>query len=267
MLLQEIQDLYCATWSECIWQIADATQSPTKFIISDHPVTVYNRQCFPGSVYCKGFNDPDIRMVATHTYFPLSIDKVLILTNLSWVRNPYQSERKFRPNPGYFRETIFKFTDIQIYRSLSEQEVIEINYITKMRALRYIAGAEREWLYPEKRVPSTHWSKFGGGYLLMPEPRDVNMGGEVIVGYKEGRSRAWNEYGHRPWQEGYADEKRSAIEAAALQRFKAEWAVMQGPRYRGTSHKFNHDMKGPYVMSDEFYQHYVEKAKKYRRRH
>jgi hypothetical protein len=266
MLLQEIQDMYCATWSECIWQIADATQSPTKFIISDHPVTVYNRQCFPGSVYCKGFNDPDIRMVATHTYFPLSIDKVLILTNLAWVRNPYQSERKFRPNPGYFRETIFKFTDIQIYRSLSEQEVIEINYITKMRALRYIAGAEREWLYPEKRVPSTHWSKFGGGYLLMPEPRDVNMGGEVIVGYKGGRSRAWNEYGHRPWQEGYTDEKRSAIESAALQRFKAEWAVMQGPRYRGTSHKFNHDMKGPYVMSDEFYQHYLEEAKKHRRR-
>jgi hypothetical protein len=49
LLLQQIQNMYCATWSDCIWLIADATKSPTKFIISDHPVTVYNRGCFPGS--------------------------------------------------------------------------------------------------------------------------------------------------------------------------------------------------------------------------
>jgi hypothetical protein len=87
LLLQRLQNIYCATWSNCIWLLADATKSTTKFIISDHPVTVYNRACFPGSEWCRGFNDPDIRMVATHTYFPLSIEKVLILTNLAWVRN------------------------------------------------------------------------------------------------------------------------------------------------------------------------------------
>jgi hypothetical protein len=75
MLLQRIQNMFCAMWTDCIWQIADAIQSATKFIISDHPVTVYNRACFPGSRWCIGFNDPDIRMVGTHTYFPLSIDK------------------------------------------------------------------------------------------------------------------------------------------------------------------------------------------------
>ena len=68
VLLQRIQNIYCATWTECIWQIADASESPTKFIISDHPVTVYNRGCFPGSAYCTGFNEPDIRLVATHTF-------------------------------------------------------------------------------------------------------------------------------------------------------------------------------------------------------
>jgi hypothetical protein len=52
-------------------------------------------------------------MVGTHTYFPLSIGKILILTNLAWVRNPYQSERKVHPNPMLFRDTIFMFTDIQ----------------------------------------------------------------------------------------------------------------------------------------------------------
>ena len=266
LLLQRIQNIYCAIWTECIWQIADAAGSATKFIISDHPVTVYNRGCFPGSVHCKGFNDPDIRMVATHTYFPLSIEKILILTNLAWVRNPYQDERKLRPNPSYFRSTIFKFTDIQTYRSLTEQEVLEVNYITKQRALRYIAGAEREWLYPEKRLRSTHWNKFGRGLLLMPEPRDIHMGGEVIVGYKDGGADAWSEYGHRPWQRGYKDEKRFAEESEALERFKAEWAVMQGPEYRGTSFQFHRKHDGPYVTPDEFHQQTLERARRYKRR-
>jgi hypothetical protein len=265
-LLQRIQNIHCAIWTECVWQIADATNSAIKFIISDHPVTVYNRGCFPGSSYCKGFNDPDIRMVATHTCFPLSIDKILILTNLSWVRNPYQNEHKFRPNPQYFRSAIFNFTDIQTYRRLTEQEVLEINYITKRRALRYIAGAEREWLYPEKHLPSTHWNKFGKGLLLMPEPRDINMGGEVFVGYEGGGSDAWSEYGHRPWQEGYKDDKRFAEESEALERFKAEWAVMQGPEYRGTSFHVHGKLDGPYVMPDEFHQHHLDRARHYKRR-
>lgn len=67
-----LRNLYCAIWTECIWQIADASQSTTKFIISDHPVTVYNRGCGPRSSFCKGHNDPDICLNATHTIFPLS---------------------------------------------------------------------------------------------------------------------------------------------------------------------------------------------------
>ena len=266
ILLQRIQQIYCATWTECIWQIADAEKSPTKFIISDHPVTVYNRGCFPQSKYCKDFDDPDVSMVATHTYFPLSIDKILILTNLSWVRNPYQNERNLRPNPALFRNTIFKFTDIQIHRSLDEQEVLEINFITKNRALRYIAGAQREWLYPENYLRSTHWSKLGRGLLLMPEPRDIYMGGEVLVGYEGGGSDAWSEYGHRPWEKGYRDEKRNAREGETLERFKAEWSASQGREYRGTSFQFGARPDGPYVTPDEFHRRELERARNYKRK-
>jgi hypothetical protein len=265
MLLQKIQNMFCALWTDCVWQIADAASSPTKFIISDHPVTVYNRACFPGSKWCTGCNDPDIRMVATHTYFPLSIDKILILTNLSWVRNPYQDERKPHPNLDFFHSTMFKFTDIQTYRRLVEREVNEINYITKKRAHRYIASAEKEWLYPEDSIPSTHWNKFGNGLLLMPEPREIHMGGEVYVGYKGGRSEAWGEYGHRPWQKGFKDEKRFAVESKTLERFKAEWSVMQGPEYRGTSFQFHRENDGPYVVPDDFHQHYLERARRYKK--
>lgn len=129
------------------------------------------------------------------------------MTNLSWVRNPCQNERKAHPNQDYFHSTIFKLNDIQLYRSLAEQEVGEINYITNKRALRYVAAAEKEWLYPERYLPTTHWNKLGNGLLLMPEPCQIYMGGEVLVGYGGGRSEAWNEYGHRPWQRGYKDKK------------------------------------------------------------
>lgn len=119
-LMLELRQLYCAIWTECVWLIADASQSNTKFIVSDHPVTVYNRVCGPRSQWCRNPNDPDIRFQGTHTIFPLTLDRVLILTNLSWVRNPYQSELGMRPNPVLLRPAMFKFTDIQTMRYLSE---------------------------------------------------------------------------------------------------------------------------------------------------
>jgi hypothetical protein len=239
--LQQLQHLYCAIWTECVWQLADASDSPTKFIISDHPVTVYNRACPPLSKWCSGINDPDIRMHATHTYFPLSLNKVLILTNLSWVRNPYQNELKLRPNPDFFHNTIFNFMSIQMGRKLSEDEVLQINYITKRRAHRYIAAAEREWLYPERHVSTDHWKKLGGGYLLMPEPRLIVMGGEVMIRYTSGHVDAFSEYGHKPWQRGYKDEQRDKRDSAALYRFQAEWAMAHGPKYTAYNHEFGRD--------------------------
>lgn len=238
LMLQEMQNMYCAVWTECIWQLADASGSPTKFIISDHPVTVYNRACPPLSKWCLDHNDPDIRMHATHTYFPLSLDKVLILTNLSWVRDPYQNEQRTRPNPRLFRNTIFNFLSIQTERKLSEDEVLQINCITKRRAFRYIAAAEKEWLYPEQQVSTDHWKKLGGGYLLMPEPRLIHMGGEIFIGYKGGRSEAYSEYGHRPWQKGYKDEEREQRESDALHRFQAEWAKMHGAKFTARNEEF-----------------------------
>lgn len=65
----ELRQLHCAIWTECVWQIADASQSHTKFIVSDHPVTVYNRRCGPRSQWSRGFNDPDIWFEGTHTIF------------------------------------------------------------------------------------------------------------------------------------------------------------------------------------------------------
>jgi Protein of unknown function (DUF4238) len=254
IFLQQIQNIFCTIWSECVWQIADASKSNTKLIVSDHPVVVYNRECFPGSKYCEGHRDPDIRSAATHTYFPLSLDKVLILTNLSWVRDPFQNPLKFRTNPDFMRQSaMFNFMDIQVDRFLCEEEVIEINYVTKMRAHRYIAAGKLEWLYPERQLRTSNWRKLGDGYLFMPDPRHIHGEGKFFVKYENGRHESWSEYGHKPWQNGYDDKVRQDHEWNTAMKFKAEWASTYGPKYRGITNKFTSESRPARTHMDNDY--------------
>jgi hypothetical protein len=262
--LQRLQNLFCATWSDAVWSIADATSSSTKFIISDNPVTFYNRDCFPGSVSCRHPLDPDVRWAGTQTIYPLSSTKALILTNLTWARNPYQSATKMGPNRRLLRSPLFYFGDIQVGRQLSEEEVLQINFIIKGRADRFIAAAQEEWLYPERRLGKVHWRRLGDGYLLMPDPRHVHMGGTATVGYAGGGYDHWNEYGHRPWEIGFEDQRRDAIESASLVRFQAEWSAMFGPMYRGLTDHFARHKKN--FVSDEIHAHYLRDDTKYRNR-
>lgn len=231
--MQELQQMYCAIWTECVWSIADASNSQIKFILSDHPVTVYNERCFPQSNHCRDYNDPDIWLSGTHTIFPLSLDKVLILTNVSWIRNPYGNPLTPRPNPQLFRPAMFNFTEIQTGRMLSYEEVSEINFIIKSRAYRYVAAAEKDCLYPERMIPQGRWDQLGDGYLLMPDPRSVRFGGEMVIGYKSGDSDVFDEYGLQPGQPGFKDKKRSEKEWDTHLAFQGEFARVFGPKRRG----------------------------------
>ncbi len=259
-LMIRLRQLYCAIWTECIWSIADASQSNTKFIISDHPITVYNRGCGPRSQWCRESNDPDIRFHGTHTIFPLSMEKVLILTNLSLVRNPYQSGIKLRPNPNPFRGAMFNFMDIQTLRHLSEQEVREINFIIKSRAFRHIAAAQEEWLYPEKFISKSQWNVYGNGYLLMPDPRSVEFSTEIMWGNFDGSAGAIDEYGRRPWQSDYGTGAGTNQEFQTAQRFKGEFARLFGPKRRGRSFRGAHlDNEQD---SDDYHQYHLSLEKK-----
>jgi hypothetical protein len=230
--MQRLQQMYCATWAECVWAIADASESSVKFILSDHPITVYNHGCFPESAYCRGHRDPDIRLSGSHTLFPLSPDRVLILTNLSWVRNPYTSPMVLRPNPTMFRSAWFNFQSIQTDRMLTELEVREINLIIKERAFRYVAAAERDWLFPEKALPHAQWDRLGDGYLLMPDPRGVDYTTAVMMG-GGGRSEMWDSYGRRPDQPGFTGRSEPGDDWNTFRAFQGEFARVFGPRRRG----------------------------------
>ena len=123
------QQVFGAIWSECIWHVADASASPTKFIVSDHPVTLYNRDVSPSHQQSQGSGDPDVRLNGTHTIFPLSMERVLILTHRSWATNPYGPSTKMRPNPQLERDAIFNQMEVQVGRQLDEDEVRRINLI------------------------------------------------------------------------------------------------------------------------------------------
>jgi len=266
-LMTRLRQLYGAVWMECVWLIADASQSETKFIVSDHPVTIYNRRCGPRSQWCRGHNDPDIRFHASHTLYPLSLNKVLILTNLSWVRNPYQKETVMRPNPNFFRDTVMKILDIQTLRFLSEEEVRQINFVIKSRAHKYIAAAKENWLYPERHVSKSDWRNYGKGYLFMPDPRAVHLGGQVMIGYEDGSVSAFDEYGRIPGQPGYnAGGNADDVEHDTLDRFQGEFARLFGPYRRGRSSQgFAIDKERD---EEDFHQYHLnlEKQSKERRR-
>ena len=89
-----LQRMFCTLWTECVWSIADASKSPNKVHSLGPPDNGVQRVMFPGLKVLRDHTDPDIWLSGTHTIFPLSLDKVLILTNLSWVRDPYGNPLK-----------------------------------------------------------------------------------------------------------------------------------------------------------------------------
>lgn len=259
----QIGEMHCATWMECVWQIAHATNSSTKFLVSDHPVTAYNRRCGPKSQWCRGFNDPDIWMHGTHTIFPLTFEKVLILTNRSWARNPYQSPIEKRPNPGLFRDTFFHYNDVQVKRELTEREVLEINFVIKSRALRYVAAAKEEWLYPERTVSKSDWSEYGDGLLLMPDPRALSIGGTVTAVMSGGRRMVRDDYGRSPGNPEFERERRTASELPTLYRFQGEFAKRMGPNRRGQIGEHPGSKADPARDSDKYHAYLVSLAERF----
>ena len=223
--MTRLQSLYSSIWAECVWLLADASQSDTKFILSDHPVTVYNRACGPRHILCRGTNDPDIRLHGTHTILPLNRDRVLILTNLSWARDPYQQATRLRRNPDFFRDTVFNFFETQTMRHLREEEVRQINFIVKSRAYRHLAAGRPEWLFPEDHVSKSDWATFGGGYLLMPDPRALHHGGEMYLGYQDGTSEGFDSFGRRPWEVDFGSDVDRRGGRDPLFRFQGEFAA------------------------------------------
>lgn len=236
--MRRLWQMNVTIWMEGIWEILRCDESPTKLIVSDHPVTTYNRSVFPKSPGASYPRDASIADLGTHTLFPLGPTRLLVITNLGFVRNPWANPMKPRENPRSFAPTIFDVRHIQTGRAMSEREVLAVNYILKCRARRYIAAAEREWLYPEKRLPSTMWNKLGDRFFLMPDPRKMTFSTEIVVGYKDGGAWGMDEYGRSPRREDANVQRLRDAEWNTFHKHKRLWEAKFGKLSREELRKY-----------------------------
>lgn len=194
--MQINQQLNCSLWAESVKEIVSAENANIKFIFSDHPVTVYNKECPHDSYDCTYPNDPRIEMIGTQTIFPLNYNLCLIMTHIDYAKGEITSNAKeYRTNHTPFRNTISRLDNIIRKRSLNDSEVCAINFIIKSRAKRYVAAGKDLWLYPEKSI-NGDWMQLGE-HLLPPKKELYKYGGEIFLGYEDGTTDYYDQYGRR----------------------------------------------------------------------
>lgn len=246
--LQAIFQRHITMWTEAVWEIASARQSPTKFIVSDNPVTFFNSRAFPGSATCRHPGDVPLECLGTRTLFPLGRDACLILTHLQLVRNPWANAMRPRINARAYQQTMKALLDIQFGRELTEDEVRRVNFVLKKRASRYIAAAEEDWLYPERHIASEHWSKLDEDWFLLPHLWKVPFSGGIMVGYKGGGSWAMDEHGRKRNHPAYRERKLHDEEWVTHQKAQKAWAVKREGCAVAHTDKFNHDVGDDLMM-------------------
>ena len=182
--MQGIRMMHCTIWTEGVRDIVSAQDADVKFIVSDHPVTVYNYAIPPnatGSGYPK---EPSIALKGSHTIFPLNRDFCLILTNLEYAQEHSANPLEKRTFAGNYRNSMVRTDAFIRTRKLTSEEVIRVNRVLKAQAKRYIAAGKEEWLYPE--ASSTEpWADLRSTFL--PAKNDLwRFGGEMYARFESG---------------------------------------------------------------------------------
>lgn len=212
-MMQRLRRMHCVMWAEASLEIFSADNSEAKFIFSDHPVTFFNRFVFPMDSRVPAGQDPLQQWMGTQTIYPLSRNKLMVITHREWARKQGPNRAiKTRTNARLFDNPLVRYDSCKRDRQLTDLQVREVNYIVKARADRYIAGDKVDDLYPEKYLKNSIWNKLG--LFLLPEPSHVAMeGGNMTVKMGDGRYVFQDEYGRRPTTK---EEYESKVKEAKL---------------------------------------------------
>lgn len=198
--MQRLRRMHCLMWAEGCLEIARAPKNSPGFIFSDNPVVLFNRHVFPGDPELPSGYDPHLHWVGTQTIFPFDRERVYILTHVEYAQSPGpRKARKPRTNSRYFDtgNPMARYDECIRTRTLSEQQVKEINFIIKSRAERYIAGRTEDDLYPERHLKTTMWSKLGK-FLLPPKQEIIKQTGYTVIQFKDGSYHFQDQFGRRP---------------------------------------------------------------------
>jgi len=191
--MQAIRMMHCTIWTEGVREIVSAEDSNVKFILSDHPVTVFNRAASPRSKICKHPGDPGIELKGTQTVFPLDRDHCLILTNLEFAQDPASDPLQKRTFARRFRSSMVRTDAFIRSRKFTADQVAEVNKIVRSRAYRFIAAGDKDWL-PELVTDEREWTALGQ-VLLPPSDQLFGFGGEMYVSYESGHVHYQDAFG------------------------------------------------------------------------
>jgi hypothetical protein len=99
--MQGIRMLHCSIWVGGVREIVSAEDADVKFIVSDHPVTIYNHALPPTNKACAYPFDPGITLRGSQTIYPMNRDFCMILTNLEYAKDPSTSPLEKRTFPRH----------------------------------------------------------------------------------------------------------------------------------------------------------------------
>lgn len=191
--MQALRQMHCTMWSECVREIVSAAKSSVKFLVSDHPVTVFHRKLGPDADECQYPGDPGVEMVSTQTIFALDANHCLILTNLEYADDPAAADHMARRTNARFRGESMARTDAMVRgRELTEAEVNAINLVILSRAKQYVAAGRPEWLYPDQNCRLS-WEDIAK--ILLPRDGVWKFGGDMYIGYEDGTSAYRDKFG------------------------------------------------------------------------
>lgn len=191
--MQGIRMLNVTTWTTGVREIVSAERAGVKFILSDHPVTVYNHAIPPSDARNRYPDDPSIALKGSQTLFPLGPDHLLILTNLEYAKDPGVYPNAKRTFARNYQSTMVSTIEFIKTRYLTDDQVAEVNFVIKARADRYVAGSRREDLYPEK-VVSKSWADLRATFLP-PTDELYRFGGEMFASFENGDVHYQDEFG------------------------------------------------------------------------
>lgn len=192
--LQHLRNMFGTLWGECVREIVSAEFSEVKFLVTDHPVTMFNVALPSDAPQYKGPKNPPLTWNGTQTVFALDANHLLILTHVPFAKDPDRVEATAkRINARYFGDALVRTDALIRTRRFNTDQVIAVNAWLKSRAQRYIAAAQADWLYPE----ANGWpepSAFGE-LLRPPSDKMWRYGGETYIGYKDGSHGYRDQYG------------------------------------------------------------------------
>lgn len=208
MEMQSLRSIHCTLWAEGVRELVSAEDSDIKFIVSDHPVTIYNYACPPESILSKYPNDPDVALKGSQTIFPLDKNRCLILTNLEYAKNPNGvNPLEQRTNATRVRHSMVNTIEFINSRKLSADEVVQINHVIKSRAKSSVAAGKEEWLHPESQV-TCDWE--GIQRVLLPRKNELyRFGGEMYAQFDNGSVHYQDAFGRTTPKNDFLDKSIS----------------------------------------------------------